>query len=125
MAQNVGARSTWPTGSCTTAGSTPADGAGRHTIGSRIERVGVERALEEQAEVALQLAVVGREDHVGVVAPARAAATVCSTRPHASSMSSFMMCVFALISRMLVVGQRLRDGTWPGRPRMLTNVPSQ
>src|SRR5204862_6571298 len=28
-AQNVGARSTWPTGSDTTAGGTPAEGAGR------------------------------------------------------------------------------------------------
>ena len=36
MAQNVGARSTCPTGSCTTAGATPAEGAGRHTKGSRI-----------------------------------------------------------------------------------------
>ncbi len=36
MAQNVGARSTWPTGSLTTAGAMPAVGAGRHTKGSRI-----------------------------------------------------------------------------------------
>ena len=36
ISQNVGARSSCPTGSCTTAGATPADGAGRQTIGSRI-----------------------------------------------------------------------------------------
>ena len=34
--QNVGARSSWPTGSETTAGATPADGAGRQIIGRRI-----------------------------------------------------------------------------------------
>ena len=68
--QKVGARSTWPTGSCTSAGEMPADGAGRHTKGTRIERVAVVRALEEEPEVALQLAVVGREHDVGVVAPA-------------------------------------------------------
>ena len=34
------------------------------------QRVGVERALEDEAVVALQLAVVGREEDVGVVEPA-------------------------------------------------------
>ena len=36
IAQKVGARSTWPTGSSTSAGATPADGAGRQTNGSRM-----------------------------------------------------------------------------------------
>jgi len=33
------------------------------------QRIGVERALEDQPVVALQLTVIGREDDVGVVAP--------------------------------------------------------
>lgn len=39
MAQNVGARSTCPTGSRTSAAATPALGAGRHTSGRRMSEL--------------------------------------------------------------------------------------
>ncbi len=63
------------------------------------QRVDVIRPLVDQAEVALQLAVVGGEEHVGVAHPIRARRRVASTRPQASSMSSFSTWTIALISR--------------------------
>ena len=99
MAQNVGARSTSPTGAVTTAGATPADGAGRQIERQPHQPVDVVRALEQQAEVALQLAVVGGEDDVDVVAPAAALRWRASTRPSASSISSHSTALRALTSR--------------------------
>ena len=70
MAQNVGARSTCPTGSLHDR-RVDAGGRGRPPHeGQPHQRVGVVRALVEEAEVALHLAVVGGEDDVGVGQPA-------------------------------------------------------
>ena len=98
----------WPTGSVD---------LGRRDAGRRRrppderqahQRVGVVRALVEQPEVALELAVVGGEEDVGVVVPAPLARCARSTRPHASSMSSFSTWVSALTSRIWSCGQRRR-----------------
>ena len=99
ISQNVGARSTCPTGSLTTVGCDA--GRRRRAPDQRDahQRVAVVRALEQQPVVALELAVVRREQDVGVVEPAAVARHSASTRPHASSISSFSTCIIALTSR--------------------------
>ncbi len=70
MAQNVGARSTWPTGLVTTAAGVLAGRCRPPDERQSHQPVDVVRALEQQPEVALQLAVVGGEHDVDVVGPA-------------------------------------------------------
>src|ERR1700738_798987 len=76
MSQNVGARSRCPTGSATSRGEAFAERAGRAPVaGGDVrrarrppherhahQRIRVERALEQEAVVALELTVVGGEE---------------------------------------------------------------
>ena len=72
MAQKVGARSTSPTGALTTDGGRRARGRRSPHQRQAHERIHVVGALEQQPEVPLQLAVVGGEHHVEVLAPPEA-----------------------------------------------------
>ncbi len=116
MAQNVGARSTRPTGRATRRADRPGARGGTPDQREAHERVHVVRPLEEQAEVALELAVVGGEDHVEVVAPAPLGRPGPCTRPRASSISSFSTWVRALTSRTWSGGER---GRHPPRRRLV------
>ncbi len=70
MRQNVCARSTWPTGDVTVAGVTSRRRRRSPDQRQAHQRIAVIRPFEQQPVVALQFAVVGGEQHVGVVAPA-------------------------------------------------------
>ena len=70
MSQNVAARSTRPTGAVHDRRRDAGRGRGPPHQRQPHQPVDVVRALEQQPEVALELAVVGGEDDVDVVGPA-------------------------------------------------------
>ena len=108
MAQKVRARSTCSTGCSTMAGATLRVRRGAPDERQAHQRIDMERALVDEAEIALQLAVIGGEDHIGVARPSRARRSCAITRPTASSISSFITWTLALISRMLSARELLR-----------------
>jgi len=122
MAQNVGARSTCPIGSATAAGSTPAEGAGRHTRGTRM-RASVWNGPLNKSPYSPCSSPWSVVKNTSVSSDHPRPATVSSTRPHASSMSSFITCAIALTSRSW--SSVSVDGTnRAGPPSTLCHVPS-
>jgi len=96
ISRNVAASETRLTGACTTLARLAR--ARRRQISVDASDRRRDRTLEEQTEVALELAVVAREDDVDVIAqPFRS--MLARTRPIASSISSTSTALSAFTSR--------------------------